>query len=105
VARLGAYHRAGNGESVSCRQPWGTYKARQATVVSEHATAEEAVAEGSPAARDSEWRSPTFIAKGRRWAMNITVCGSTFRVTTEADLLRLLVALRILQALPRRKAA
>jgi hypothetical protein len=37
--------------------------------------------------------------------MNITVCGSTFRVTTEADLLRLLVALRILQALPRRKAA
>ena len=37
--------------------------------------------------------------------MNVTVHGVTYRVTTEADIVCLLVALDTLQALARRKAA
>jgi hypothetical protein len=37
--------------------------------------------------------------------MNITIHGTTYRVTTEADIICLLGALDILQALARRKAA
>ena len=38
-------------------------------------------------------------------AMNVTVRGITYRVTTEADIVYLLIALDTLQALARRKAA
>ena len=37
--------------------------------------------------------------------MNVTAYGSTYRVDTEADVFRLCFAVRILEALARRKAA
>jgi len=38
-------------------------------------------------------------------AVNVTYRGTTYRVTTEADIVCLLAALQMLQALARRKAA
>lgn len=54
-------------------------------------------------ARGIETEQPRH--RDSRCAMNVTVRGITYRVTTEADIVSLLIALDTLQRLARRKAA
>jgi hypothetical protein len=55
--------------------------------------------------RSAQDRDRATRRRDSRCAMNVTVRGITYRVTTEADIVRLLIALDTLQALARRKAA